>query len=514
MSYILLFLLFGSNVMIFAEPPLIIDRIKERLENSAQQLSIEKLVELPNATSYLNNYLTKNSPHIMDLNDQLTKIIQEWSPRLLALDPTCPYYFSKFNNISLPEHDRNLLSYLQAIESKQTTAYPFVNILPQSYRNAIPLLSIFRCSELVYSKPKLFFHNIELIIGPGQDELSLERQSNMFSQLYCSLYGWPQFILINQTKQSMITYDSETLLSQDNLADIEYFSTSLAPGHCLFVPSDWITGAQLNNSISIVFTLKKIEKPIVNENNDNLLPCTHTGAAVLETIEFTIIDTFNISDIGLIVYFYQYLNPPMFDREYTRETFFDHFREDQNVSKLIMNWTPELTKLIKNTLFDDLDINNDGKFSADDYFDIKQTGMQRIQNSIYDILETLRQIVLTQFNELNATIIKMTEKFENVGMNENMNDDLEDLIKNLPESVKEQLKKNNVSLEDALHKLKKDKPKRPSIDKQRVREDDASILFEKEQLEELIETLDLDQEEEITAEPIINEDEPPHRTDL
>ncbi|CAF3733604.1 unnamed protein product [Rotaria sordida] len=516
MSYILLLLLllFGSSVMIFGEPPLITDRIIERLKVLATQSSIETFVELPDAESYLNNYLTKNSPHIINLNEQLTKIIREWSPRLLALDPTCPYYFSKFNNMSLPEQDLNLLSYLQAIESHETVIYPFISILPQSYRNAIPILSIFHCKELIYSKSNSFFHNIELIIGPDRTELPFERQSNMYSQLYCSLYGWPHFILINQTKQSTITYDSQTLLSQQNLVDVEYFLTSLAPGNCLFLPPDWVTGAQLNNSISLLFTLKKIEKIIVNETISESLSCTHTDATTFDTVKFTISDTFNISDIGLIVYFYQYLNPPIFDITYTRETFLEHFRQDRNVSEIIIKWTPELIDLINNTLFNQLDLNHDEKFNVDDYFDIKRTSIQPLQNSILEILEKLRQTVIAQYNDISETITKFSQTFENIGMNENMNEALEELLQTLPETVKAKFKENNINFDDVLNQVKNKRPKRPSINKQNVREDDTSILFDKDLDEDIISTDDLDQEEEITAEPFIDENEPYHRTDL
>ena len=73
-----------------------------------------------------------------------------------------------------------------------------MNVLPQSYRNALPLLSIFHCRELIQSTSSPFFHNIELMLGPGQTELPLNRQSTEFSQLYCSLHGSPYFLLINQ----------------------------------------------------------------------------------------------------------------------------------------------------------------------------------------------------------------------------------------------------------------------------------------------------------------------------
>ena len=118
MSYILLLLLFGSSTIIFGDETLSeIDRVKERLQNSAKQLSMMSFSEPPDPVSYINHDLIKNSPHKINVTNQLTQFIREWSPRLLALDPTCPYYFSKFNNVSIPEEDRNLLSYLQASKS-------------------------------------------------------------------------------------------------------------------------------------------------------------------------------------------------------------------------------------------------------------------------------------------------------------------------------------------------------------------------------------------------------------
>jgi hypothetical protein len=87
-----------------------IDRVKERLQSSAKELSITELSKSPKASFYLNSEFIKNAPHQINL----TKEIPEWTPRLLALDPTCPYYFSKYNNASSPNDDLNLLSYLQA----------------------------------------------------------------------------------------------------------------------------------------------------------------------------------------------------------------------------------------------------------------------------------------------------------------------------------------------------------------------------------------------------------------
>jgi mRNA-degrading endonuclease RelE of RelBE toxin-antitoxin system len=84
---------------------------------------------------------------------------------------------------------------------------------------------------------------------------------------------------------------------------------------------------------------------------------------------------------------------------------------------------------------------------------------------------------------------------------------------NLPDQIKERLGDKNVNVKEVLNKVKDKKSKRPSTNKQRVREDDASILFDKPQDEEILSIVEQDQEEEITAEPIINETEP-HRTDL
>jgi hypothetical protein len=96
--------------LIFAETFSEIDRVKERLQSSAKELSITELSKPPKASFYLNSEFIKNAPHQINL----TKEIPEWTPRFLALDPTCPYYFSKYNNASSPNDDLNLLSYLQA----------------------------------------------------------------------------------------------------------------------------------------------------------------------------------------------------------------------------------------------------------------------------------------------------------------------------------------------------------------------------------------------------------------
>jgi hypothetical protein len=253
---------------------------------------------------------------------------------------------------------------------------------------------------------------------------------------------------------------------------------------------------------------------MTSETDDELLPCTKTGETTLESIDFDISDTFNVTEYGLIAYFYQYLNPPMFDQQYTSETFLDYIREDKNVTQLIMNWTPELIKLFKVKLFKKLDINNDKKFSVDDYFDIKESNLKQIQISIYNILEKLRQTVLEQYNELSSTIAKMAQQFENIGLQENARENLESVIENLPDEVKQQLIEKNIKVKEFLDNAKHKRPKRPSTNKQQhVREDDTSILFDKKENDDVISIVDPDQEEEITAEPMINENQP-QRTDL
>ncbi|CAF3735475.1 unnamed protein product [Rotaria socialis] len=514
MSYTLLVLLLGSFTLISAETSSVLHQIKERLENLAQQLPIKTFEKLPDASSYLNDDLTNNNPHIINVNEQLTSIIREWTPRLLVLDPTSPYYFSKFNNISEPEHDRNLLSYLQAIETNETFVSPFVSVLPHSYRNALQLLSVFHCDELIHPTVLSFFHNIELIVGPGQTELPIERQSDMFSKLYCSLYGSPQFILLDPTK---LTYDAEILLTQENLSDTGFSSTRLQSGTCLYVPPDWIAGAQLNNSISLVYTLKTIENKIQNETDNQPLLCTSVNSTTLNKIDFTISDEFNGDEIGFIVYFYQYLNPPVFDRHYTNETFFEYFQQDRNVSQLVMKWTPALTTLIKTTLFKQLDVNKDDKFSAADYFAIKRTHLTHIQGEIHNILEELRQVVISQYNELNEAIVKMTQQAGNLGSDENAEDNVLDILASLPDIIKEKLKEIDFNGQAILDKMKDKRPKRPSRnrdqDRHSTRDDDASMLFDKDQNEDIIYADDQEEEEEITAEPFITEKEP-HRTDL
>lgn len=290
------------------------------------------------------------------------------------------------------------------------------------------------------------------MIGPGKTELPLQQQqqSNKYSQLYCSLYGTPKFLLINQTKD---TYNTQTLLSQDNLLDTNFLVTNLSPGTCLFVPSNWIIGSQLNNSISLVFTLKT--------NNDKPpIPCTKTtDELTLETTPFTINDTFNATRISLVIYFYEYLNPPLFDKEYTRELFFDKFQDDKDVTQLIMKWTPELINLIKIELFDQLDINHDELFNIIDYFDIKQLNINELEISMINILEGIRETVFIQYNQLNEIMKKLTQVNGMSQLNEDDVENLEIMLGNLPDTIKKKFKQNNINIQDVLNKIKNIKSK-------------------------------------------------------
>lgn len=111
---ILFLILSGFIGIVQSDIPIEINRIKERLENVAHQLPMTELVKIPKASFYLNSHLTQNLPHRIDLTNQLTSIIPEWTPQILASDPTSPYYFSKITQSSSAKDDLNLLSYLQA----------------------------------------------------------------------------------------------------------------------------------------------------------------------------------------------------------------------------------------------------------------------------------------------------------------------------------------------------------------------------------------------------------------
>lgn len=108
------FILIESIGILMGDISFEINHIKERLETVAHLSSLTELVKIPKASFYLNSHLTQNHPHRIDLTNQLTSIIPEWTPDILASDPTCPYYFSKIIHSSSSNTDRNLLAYLQA----------------------------------------------------------------------------------------------------------------------------------------------------------------------------------------------------------------------------------------------------------------------------------------------------------------------------------------------------------------------------------------------------------------
>lgn len=255
--------------------------------------------------------------------------------------------------------------------------------------------------------------------------------------------------------------------------------------------------------------MRKIEKPT---SDDEPIACTTTGETTIDNIDFDIEDKFNVTEIGLVVYFYQYLNPPMFDKQFDSKEFFQQLQSDRNISQLVMKWTPELTNLIKKTLFNRLDLNQDGQFSIDDYFEVKRSNLLDMQNGVLEILEKLRTIIVEQYQELNATITKFTEQVRTAGVEGTTGETLDALIDELPDAIKSKLAEKNVNVKEAIDKVKQKKPK-PSTTKQRVREDDPSVFFDEKQGDEADTIVNQEEEEEITAEPVANITEP-HRTDL
>jgi len=177
-----------------------------------------------------------------------------------------------------------------------------------------------------------------------------------------------------------------------------------------------------------------------------------------------------------MVYFYQYLNPPMFDQEYTNEIFFDFFRTDKNISQLVLKWTPELIDLIKIKLFQQLDINDDQIFNIVDYFDIKQININQLQVIIFEIFEEIRQIVLGQYNQLNDIMKKIIRQSGNYELDENEEENLEILIQNLPDPVQEKFRKNNIDIKDVLNIIRSKKSKRSSMNKQSIKKDQQNKL--------------------------------------
>ena len=334
-------------------------------------------------------------------------------------------------------------------------AYPFINVFPQAYRSVLPLPSIFHCREFIHSSTNSFFHNIELIVGPGQSELSLYQSSKEFSTFYCSLYGSPNFLLINQTEQ--------ILLTDDNLTNINYLSTSLPAGSCLFIPSNWAIGVQLNNSITFRLTLQSM----LGKSDER---CTKIEQVTFDQISFPIEDQLNISAISLMIYFYQYLNPPIFDHQYTSTSFLHQFQADQNISQLVIRWTPELLELIETKLFQQLDLNDDQQFTIEDYFAIRPSMMQEIESILPPILEDIRRSILAQYNQINEIIQRISRQSPIDGLDDEDKETLIATIDNLPKSVKENFKRNNLDINEVLNQIYHAKSKPSSKKKQQADE--------------------------------------------
>ncbi|CAF1111863.1 unnamed protein product [Didymodactylos carnosus] len=479
--------------------------VEQRLLRTSQQISLQIFADLPDPETYINFYLTANFPHKINVTGDITSIIREWKPELLKLDPTGPYYFSNVTNASLPHEHYNLLYYLNATETNTTLVRPFVNVMPQSYRYGLHLLSIFNCQEYL---AKSNFESIDLIIGPGPlAELPLGKMSD-YGRLYCSLHGWPHFLMIDQTKNPNVEYNEDTLLSEHDLSSVEFGRTTVAPGTCLFIPSDWMTGIRLNNSISFVITLKTI-----SSNNESLTCTPTTTNLTLNNVNFTVKDSFNISKIALLVYFYQYLQAPFLEKRYTVDEFYSHARNDKNLTKLVLQWTPELEKLIEHDLFKELDINNDSYFDIKDYYAIKQPMLDDIHRNINEILEKLRLNVVEQYKELNASLSKVREQMSSQNVMEDiMKINMEQLIEKLPQDVKDKLLEQNIDIKQFLNSLLnkqnddttiagRRKRRKENEGKQRHLVDESTILFDDTEFD--IDNVDLDEEEEITAEPDI-----------
>lgn len=353
--------------------------------------------------------------------------------------------------VRLLEIDHRLFFFLSSVlvESNETVSYPFVNVLPLTYRPALPLPSIFHCQELIDSTIDPFFHNIELIVGPGQTKLPFYQSSNQYSSFYCSLYGSPSFLLINQTEQTLLTEDH-----------FNYLSTNLPPGFCLFTPSDWTIGAQLNNSIILRLTFQSM----LGKSDEQ---CTKIEQVTFDQVIFAIEDQLNITGISVMMYFYEYLNPPIFDHEFTSTSFLQQFQVDQNVSQLVIQWTPELIELIEMKLFQQLDINDDQRFSIDDYFDIRSSMMKQIEDNLPLILEEIRRTILTQYNQLSDIIKRISRQSSADGLDDEDKATLITTIENLPKSVKENFKRKNLDINDVLNKIYHAKSKPSSKKKQR-----------------------------------------------
>ena len=258
------------------------------------------------------------------------------------------------------------------------------------------------------------------------------------SRFFCSLYGSPQIIL-----------------AENDLDSAEFFLTNLTPGNCLFIPSNWANSIQLNNSISLVFTLKQF----VKESDDEILLCSKTSQSTLDNVTFSVQDAFDSDKLTLLIYFYEILNPPLFDIEHNSESFFYYFQNDKNISEFVVKWTPELTKLVKEDLFQQFDVNHDDIFNIDDYLAISRSILEQLQQTIPKIFTQIRHTFLEQYQSINAMIKFIIEQSSKHGLSQYDRDSLIELFKNLPEPYRKRLEESNVNIQEVLTKLRSPKPK-------------------------------------------------------
>ena len=223
-------------------------------------------------------------------------------------------------------------------------------------------------------------------------------------------------------------------------------------------------GGQLNNSITMLLTFQTM----LGKSDER---CTKIEQVTLDQIPFSIEDQLNINTINLMIYFYQYLNPPAFDQEYISTRFLHQFQTDQNISQLVIEWTPELIELIEIELFQHLDINDDKRFSIEDYFDLRQSNLKEIEINLPKIFEDIRRMILTQYTELSETIKRISQQVSTDGFDDDDKERLINMINNLPESVKENLRrKKNMNINEILNKIYQTKSK-PSTKKKLDRSD-------------------------------------------
>ncbi|CAF1042315.1 unnamed protein product [Didymodactylos carnosus] len=438
-SFNLFLLIFTVNSL--DRTPLNLKLNKDRLSNNGEQLTITQvLTQSPDAYTYINDHLTSNIPNKVNLSKQILSIVTDWSPQQLKLDESSPFYFS--NKVS-----NNLLFYLNGVETNTTLSIlPFVSDMPQSYLKQIPLFDLFNCNELIDNN---YFSTIELIVGPGEAELPLEYIAN-HGQLFCSLYGRPQFIMINQTTQNIEEkYNKQTLLSlkTDELSKIDYEQTTLDPGSCIFVPIDWILGVHFNNSILFAITFKEVLRDAFDH-------CTPTNKTLtLSDINWLMSDTLNLTDLQLLVHFYRYLTADT--PSYNSSKFLTYAREDKNFAGPILNWTPEIERLIGDNFFHHLDVNNDGYFDINDYYSLKTRALvNETIKKLNNTLEKLKLSIVDQYKDLRKSIAQLADELKNTASPEQVKakakQNIQQIMSLLPSAVRDNLPKGQLEQLNSL----------------------------------------------------------------